>query len=114
KFMDDLGEAIRHGLPEDAALAMLTTNSASILGVDDQLGRIAPGYLANFVVVDGSLFGKSSEIRDVWVGGRCNEITPKDAINLVGQWAATFEGGRHAALKIAKGNKLTFDFEEHE
>src|SRR5690606_27023012 len=52
KFMDDLREAIRHGLPEDAALAMLTTNTASILGVDDQLGRIAPGYLANFVVVD--------------------------------------------------------------
>ena len=43
KFPDHLRKAIRHGLAEDRALAMLTTNAAEILGAGDRLGRVAPG-----------------------------------------------------------------------
>lgn len=118
KFMDDLRSAIRHGLPADAALAMLTTNPAEILGVGDRLGRIAPGYLANVVVVDGDdLFAKKSEIRDVWIAGRRHEINEKKNFDLTGQWAAVFEEGSEtypSTLTIASGNKLTFDFDDHE
>ena len=43
--------------------------------VGDRLGRIAPGYLANVVVIDGDdLFAKKAKIRDVWIAGRVNVI----------------------------------------
>ncbi len=117
-FMDNLRSAIKHGLSADAALAMLTTNPAEMLGVGDRLGRIAPGYLANVVVVDGDdLFAKKTEIRDVWVAGRRHEINEKEDMDLTGQWAAVFDvdSEEHpATLTIKKGNKLTFDFDGFE
>ncbi len=117
-FMDNLRSAIEHGLPEDAALAMLTTTPAELLGVDDQLGQVAPGFLANLIVVDGdSLFAKDAEIRDVWVGGQRHVINQPEGLDLTGQWSALFEvddASHPATLTIAKGNKLSFDFDEFE
>ena len=117
KFYANLRKAIHNGLSEDDALAMLTTTPATILGVDDRLGRIAPGYLANIVVVaDGGLFEKDAEIRDVWVGGERTEVNPPPSLDLTGEWAAVFTEGDQShtgTLTIKKKNKLTFDFEDH-
>jgi len=96
KFMENLRSAIKHGLSEEAALEMLTTNPAKLLGVEDRVGRLAPGFLANLVVTDGDLFGKKTEIRDVWIAGRRHEINAKPELDLVGQWAAVFTEGDQA------------------
>ncbi|MFM9994909.1 MAG: amidohydrolase family protein [Phycisphaerales bacterium] len=56
QFADNLRKAIKHGLAPDAALAMVTTRPASILGVGGQLGTVEPGKVANLVVADGDLF----------------------------------------------------------
>ena len=115
KFMDNLRSAIDTGLTKDDALAMLTTTPAKLLSVDDRLGRIAPGYLANVVVVDGDLFDKKGVIDDVWIDGRRNEIKAPPSIDIKGEWAAVFTEGdkTHAGeLTIKKGNKLSFNFDD--
>lgn len=44
------GNAVAHGLSWDAALAALTANPAEIFGLGANLGHVAVGQIANFVL----------------------------------------------------------------
>ncbi|PEN14912.1 amidohydrolase [Longibacter salinarum] len=67
---DNLRVMIEHGLPEDVALAALTTNAASLLGLSDQLGTVESGKIANLVVTDGDFFSEDTSIQYVFVDGK--------------------------------------------
>ena len=104
-------EAMACGVTADQALAALTTAPAQLLGVADQLGTIAPGKLANFVVTTGELFAEKTEVRDVWVGGIRHVVqAPKDQ-GLDGTWAWTegwpSEPPAAAPQFTIEGTKLT-------
>ena len=45
--------AVREGLPEEYALKPITINAAKILGIDDKLGTLDEGKIANIAVFDG-------------------------------------------------------------
>ena len=84
-----VGHAPR-AMPAVDVLAMATVDGAAILGLGDQLGRLAPGYLADVILVDatGAHFtpfhphdpgqayahlvysAKSTDVRTVVVDGR--------------------------------------------
>lgn len=49
----ELGWFVTAGMTPVQALATATTTAAELLGVQDRLGRIAPGYLADLVAVQG-------------------------------------------------------------
>ena len=49
----ELGWLVKAGLTPTQALAAATTTAADLLGMSDRLGRIAPGYAADLVAVDG-------------------------------------------------------------
>jgi imidazolonepropionase-like amidohydrolase len=49
----ELRRMIAHGLTASEALAASTAGSAYALGIDDRVGTIAPGKLADLVVIDG-------------------------------------------------------------
>jgi imidazolonepropionase-like amidohydrolase len=49
----ELGWFVRAGLTPGAALPAATTIAAELLGLQDRLGRIAPGYLADVIAVEG-------------------------------------------------------------
>ncbi|HVC02296.1 MAG TPA: N-acetylglucosamine-6-phosphate deacetylase [Steroidobacteraceae bacterium] len=66
----DMAHAVRNaitllGLELPAAVRMASRNPAEFLGLDASLGRIAPGYRANFVVADDEL-----RAEDTWIDGR--------------------------------------------
>ncbi len=65
----NLALMIDHGLPEDAALAALTTDAAALLGLSDRLGTVETGKIANLVVTDGPYFGDDTTVRHVFVDG---------------------------------------------
>src|SRR4029450_180681 len=44
---------IKAGMTPEQALTAATTNVAALLGRGERVGRIAPGYLADIVAVDG-------------------------------------------------------------
>jgi imidazolonepropionase-like amidohydrolase len=49
----ELGWFVKAGLTPEQALATATTTAADLLGVADRIGRVAPGYLADHVAVEG-------------------------------------------------------------
>jgi N-acetylglucosamine-6-phosphate deacetylase len=51
-------------VPLDEAARMAATYPAQFLGLDDRLGRIAPGLRADFALVDDTL-----SLRGTWIGG---------------------------------------------
>jgi hypothetical protein len=69
-----VGKAIEAGLPERAAVAAFTTVPAEMLGMDDRLGTIEAGKIANLVVTDGPLFAEKTQVREVWVDGSRFEV----------------------------------------
>ena len=52
------------GIPLADALAMASTHPAAFLGLDAELGRIAPGYRADLVLLDEAM-----QVADSWIGG---------------------------------------------
>lgn len=90
KFFDNLHEAIEAGLSKEAALSMITTAPAEMLGVDASLGTIEAGKAASLVVASGDLFDPEADdvkIRDVWIEGTRHEISTDDAHPFDGEWA---------------------------
>jgi imidazolonepropionase-like amidohydrolase len=92
-FPGQVHTAIERGLSKDAALAALTTTPARLLGMENQLGTIAPGKLANLVVTDGDLFEEKTQIFDTWVTGVRYEIKKRPEVDLRGKWQITFDLG---------------------
>lgn len=60
---------IKNGLSEKAALAALTTNPASILGINRVAGTIEKGKMANFVISTDSIFKEEAQIKHVVADG---------------------------------------------
>lgn len=85
-FLAQLRTAVQRGLSADAALKALTVDAAELLGVSDQLGTLARGKLASFIVTDGDLFGEKSKIMQTWVAGKLHEIKPTSNLELAGRW----------------------------
>jgi len=49
----ELGWFVKAGMTPEQALATATTNAAALLGKENELGAIAPGYFADIVAVEG-------------------------------------------------------------
>jgi hypothetical protein len=68
KIRQGAGNAVAHGLPWDAGLAALTSVPAEIFGLERR-GRIAPGFIADFVLWSGDPLELSSVADQVWIAG---------------------------------------------
>ncbi|MGD9902031.1 MAG: amidohydrolase family protein [Vicinamibacterales bacterium] len=70
----ELGWFVQAGLTPAEALATATTTPAALLGQGDRLGRVAPGFLADLVAVDGDpladIAALYTGVRWVMQGGR--------------------------------------------
>ena len=80
-------KAIDAGLSGDAAIRALTLSPAEIYRLEDRLGSIDKGKIANLVVADGDLFADKTKIKYVFVDGNKFEPPPEEP-------AAQGRGGR--------------------
>ncbi|MBG83380.1 MAG: hypothetical protein CMJ40_02405 [Phycisphaerae bacterium] len=105
-----LRTAIRTGgLDEDDALACITTRPARLLGIDDQVGRLAPGMAAHLVMCDGPVFEKSTKIHEVWVSGNRHDYEKEPMVELAGP--GTFTSGDLSLKGSIDTTKNSFSIE---
>jgi imidazolonepropionase-like amidohydrolase len=70
-FRRNLAYAIDRGLTENDALAALTTVPAKLCGVEQSLGTVEAGKMANLTVVTGKgYFDPEAKVKEVWIDGR--------------------------------------------
>ena len=72
-FFTNAGKAVEGGLSKDAAIRAMTLGAAELLGVDDRLGSIEAGKIANVVVVKGDVFGRDKFVPTMFVDGKLFE-----------------------------------------
>lgn len=95
---------IEHGLPEQAAIAALTTNPAEILGQEDHLGRLTAGHWGHVTVLSAPLKEKHAKLRYVLIDGAQFEFNApektregkkeeKPSVQLDGKWELTIDQG---------------------
>lgn len=91
-FWKNLRKAIAHGLTEEQALEALTLAPAKLLKMEDKLGTLEKGKLANFLITDNPIFEKDTDILENWVQGNRYILQESAEANLLGTY------------KIADGN----------
>lgn len=104
-FLSKVREAVRRGLPADAALRALTTTPAEILGISGHHGTIEPGRSADLVIADGDLFAEKGKVVETWVAGTRYETESEPLFDVRGTWEAKFKqvdgAERSATINIA-------------
>jgi imidazolonepropionase-like amidohydrolase len=71
----EAGMAVAFGLPLDRALRALTLDAARLLGVDDRLGSIEEGKMANLLITTGNPVEYTSQVETMFIRG---ELVPWD------------------------------------
>lgn len=69
-FWKNLRKAIAYGLSEKQALKALTTTPAEMLQLSDQIGKLKPGMMANFIITSGNLFDEKTILYENWIQGK--------------------------------------------
>ncbi|RMF09371.1 MAG: hypothetical protein D6762_03910, partial [Candidatus Neomarinimicrobiota bacterium] len=88
-FHQNLVRSVERGLAPAEALAALTTIPARALGLENQLGRLRPGALANLTITDGDYFQRQTKVETVWIGGKRYRIEEPVPVTLAGRWRLT-------------------------
>lgn len=83
-YLKNIKKAVKYGLPENEALKALTVNAAKILKIEDVMGSLDAGKVANFIVTNDSLFKKEAKILENWVQGERYVIETENEKTLTG------------------------------
>ncbi len=64
------GVAVAHGLTPDQAMAAITRDAATIMGLGESLGTLEPGKSATIILTSGSPLDIRTEVVGAWIDGR--------------------------------------------
>ena len=99
-FLSAVKRTVERGLKPDSALKALTVTPASLVGLSDRLGKIAPGMLGNLVITDGDLFAKKTKLLETWVDGRRYELDKPPTFDVRGTWSVELAGADDRILRL--------------
>jgi imidazolonepropionase-like amidohydrolase len=99
-FLSAVRKAVDRGLKAESALKTVTTVPASLLGMSDKLGKIAPGMAGNLVITDGDLFAAKTKVLETWVDGRRFEFDKQPESDPRGTWPLEVSGADDRVLKL--------------
>lgn len=91
KLAEMLEKAIEAGFTESAALKALTFTPASFLKMENKVGSLKKGMLANFIITSDSLFKKETKIYENWVQGHKHQLNSMVADDFKGNYELTIK-----------------------
>lgn len=115
-LLANANQTIENGLSATDALRAFTIWPATIFGVENQLGSIETGKIANLTVTRGDLFDRNSRIAHVFIDGRPVDLRPASGgpsgrNPLTGTWNLTVNVGqverRGSVTMEQQGERLT-------
>ncbi len=130
EFWPAVRQAVKRGLPQASALAALTTRPAALLGIEDRLGSVKAGRIANLAVFSANPFSAAdAKLRATWVDGQRFPAKDAEKPDPAGTWRvdspaalagelviseeksklkATLNGGKDFSARIADRRVLLF------
>jgi len=111
-FLPAVRKAVKRGLSPDQALAALTTIPAELIGLQQRIGTVASGKLANLIVVDGDLFDDDSKVVETWIAGRRYRHAPETTDSnrfepLGGNWIVKLSPAKNGLSQV----ELAIDYQ---
>lgn len=100
-FFKNLRKAMDAGLSEQAALSALTTVPAKMMGMENQLGTLKKGMLANFIITSKSFTDKDNVLFENWVKGIRYKYADLQAGELRGNYTLTGVGTKPLRMKVS-------------
>lgn len=100
-YLVNAQRAIQAGLPREVALQALTIVPATIFGVNQQLGSIEKGKIANLVLATGDIFASNTVIKHVFVDGKKFDIKAPESPRQPGN--GDRPGGRPGGRPAGRG-----------
>ena len=107
EFLKNVRKSVARGLDKQVALAAMTTTPAMLLGVQQELGTLATGKRASFVITDGDLFDDKTRINETWVEGERFEIVSKPVVDPRGKWALLLDADRPVEISLEGDARLS-------
>ncbi|MFQ6674419.1 MAG: amidohydrolase family protein, partial [Fidelibacterota bacterium] len=92
-FRSNLIRSVVRGFSGDDALAALTTVPSKYMGLDEILGTVEAGKIANLVVTDGDYFLKESDVVEVWIQGTRYPLILEPEEDFRGKWTIRWAFG---------------------
>ncbi|WP_379085989.1 amidohydrolase family protein [Pedobacter sp. UC225_65] len=99
-FWANIQQAISNGLSEKQALMAVTEIPANILGINDKVGSLEKGKLANFLITSDNLFKSGNIIFENWVQGKRFVVNKMDVTDLRGTYNLNIDGIGSTILRI--------------
>jgi hypothetical protein len=115
-LMVNVGHVVENGLSTTDALRAFTIWPATILAVENQLGSIETGKIANLTVTRGDLFDRNSRLVHLFIDGRPVDLRPTSGgpgarNNFSGTWNLTVnlgQGDKNATLTLQQeGDRIS-------
>ena len=99
-FLKNLKKYIDAGLSKKAAIKALTETPARLLKLNNMIGSLENGRLANFIISDGDLFEGNHKILATVVRGTINEFQDIEAIDMRANYNFAING-MNLSLKMS-------------
>lgn len=100
EFFTRIRKSIEYGLTPKAALRALTTTPAEMLGIQNEVGSLKAGMLANFIITSGDIFEEGTIIYENWVRGRRYILNDYNAIDIRGTYDLNIGSLPPGSMKI--------------
>src|ERR1051326_6002814 len=104
EFWKNLRKAIEYGLSEKTALIALTVTPAEMLGMQDKIGSLKKGMIANFLITSGNIFDEKNSIYENWVQGEQYVLKDMNATDVRGNYQLAITS---ANMKAEEEKKLS-------
>jgi imidazolonepropionase-like amidohydrolase len=101
EFWKNIRKAILNGLPQNEALRALTLTPAKLIGVEQKVGALRPGMIANFIITSDSLFSEKNIIYENWVLGKQYKYQDRMLEDIRGEYSLNVGSENIYKLKLA-------------